>query len=72
MNFIFIYITNPTKDEAKMIAKHLLEKKLIACANIFPINSLYWWKDKIADENEFALIVKTTEENFKNLTQNRI
>ena len=40
-NFIFIYITNPNKDEAKKIAKHLLNKKLIACGNIYPINSIY-------------------------------
>ncbi|MBU2635343.1 divalent-cation tolerance protein CutA [Patescibacteria group bacterium] len=65
MNFIFVYITNPTKKEAKKIAKHLLKKRLIACANIFPINSLYWWEGKIADENEFVLIAKTIEANFE-------
>lgn len=65
MNFIFVYITNPTKEEARKIAKHLLKNKLIACANIFPINSLYWWKGKIADEKEFVLIVKTIKGNFE-------
>lgn len=65
MKLIFIYITNPTKEEAKKIARHLLEKKLIGCANIFPIESLYWWKEKITDENEFVLIAKTKEENFE-------
>jgi len=65
MNFIFVYITNPTKKEAKKIAKHLLEKRLIACANIFPINSLYWWKGKIVDDNEFVLIAKTSNANFE-------
>lgn len=61
----FIYITNPTEEEAEKIAKHLLYKKLIACANIFPIHSLYLWKGKIADENEFVLIAKTNETNFE-------
>ena len=65
MNFIFIYITASTKKEAKKIATHLLEKRLIACANIFPINSLYWWENKIVDENEVVLIAKTKESNFK-------
>lgn len=64
MNFIFIYITNPTKKEAKKIARYLLKRRLIACANIFPINSLYWWEGKIVDNNEFVLIVKTTKNNF--------
>lgn len=65
MNFIFIYITNPTKKEARRVAKHLLQKKLIGCANISPINSLYWWNGKIADEKEFVLIAKTKRNNFE-------
>ena len=66
MNFIFIYITNPTKQEARKIAKHLLSKKLIACANIHsPVNSLYPWKGKLADETEYVLIAKTLNENFE-------
>lgn len=65
MNLILIYITNPTKQEAKKIARHLLEKKLVACANIFPIESTYWWKGKIVDGKEFILIVKTKNNNFE-------
>lgn len=64
MNFIFIYITNPTEKKAEKIANFLLKKKLIACANIFPIKSLYWWNRKIAQEKEVVLIVKTTKNNF--------
>ena len=37
MKYIFVYITNPTKKEAEKIARHLLEKRLIACANVFPV-----------------------------------
>jgi len=66
MKFVFVYITNPTKEEARKIAKHLLSKKLIACANIYSgINSIYPWKGKIADETEHILIAKTTEANFE-------
>ncbi len=65
MDLVFIYITNPTREEAKKIAERLLEKKLIACGNIFPINSLYWREGKIADENEFVLIAKTIDANFE-------
>jgi len=65
MNFVIIYITNPTMEEAKKIARHLLERKLIACANIFPISSLYWWDGEITDDNEFVLLAKTGEHNFE-------
>jgi periplasmic divalent cation tolerance protein len=62
MIFNWIYITAGSEDEAKKIAVHLLEKHLIACANIFPIRSIYHWKGNLEDEKEFALILKTQEE----------
>ncbi len=67
--FIFVYITCESLDEARRIARHLLEKKLIACANIFPIRSLFWWKGKIEECNEFVMIVKTKAEKFKELRE---
>ena len=33
--------------------------------NIFPINSLYWWKNKIVDAKEFVMIAKTAKTNFE-------
>ena len=62
-NSIFIYVTAPPA-EAKNIALHLLQKKLIACANLFPIHSLYQWEGKIKDEPECVLILKTTAAHF--------
>jgi periplasmic divalent cation tolerance protein len=67
MDLIFVYITNPTKKEAKKVAHHLLKKKLIACANLFPIESLYRWEGKMTHEREYALIAKTTKSNFKHV-----
>lgn len=65
MSFIFVYITNPNKAEANRIALYLLKKRLIACANIFPIESQYWWKGKIEKAKECVLIAKTIKENFE-------
>ena len=67
MKYIFVYITNPTKKEAEKIARHLLEKRLIACANIFPIESFYWWKKKIESGKEFVLIGKTIEKKYQKI-----
>lgn len=61
---ISVYITTDTKDTAKKIARHLLKKRLIACANIFPIDSMYWWNGKIAEDAEFAVILKTRADKF--------
>jgi len=59
MSFIIIYITNPNLKTAKKVAAHLLKKKLIACANIFPIQSTYSWKGKVKNAKEYVAIVKT-------------
>lgn len=59
MTFTFLYITAGTEQEAARIARHLLQKKLIACANIFPISSLYRWQGKIKEEREVVVILKT-------------
>lgn len=62
-----VYITCRNEKEAVKISKYLLEKRLIACSNIHPIRSLYWWKGKIQDEKEFVMIAKTTEKNYEKI-----
>jgi len=64
---IIIYITCKDKEEAVKISKILLENKLIACTNFFPIQSMYWWQSKIQDDNEFAVIAKTKDENYEKI-----
>lgn len=59
MTFTFLYVTAGTEPEAAKIARYLLQKKLIACANIFPVQSLYRWKGKIQEEREIVIILKT-------------
>ena len=66
---ILIYITCKDEQEAVKISKHLLNKKLIACSNIHPVRSMYWWNKKIADEREFVKIAKTKEKNYKTIKE---
>lgn len=65
MPFIDIWITNPSKAVAKKVALHLLKNRLGACANIFPVHSAYWWKNKIEKTHEWVLIFKTLARNYK-------
>ena len=58
------YIVCKDAVEAEKISLHLLKKRLIACANIFPIRSMYWWKGKMMNEAENVIIAKTNEGNF--------
>ena len=62
MSFLAIYITNPDASTAKTVSRHLLDKKLVACANILPITSMYWWKGEQTETNEVVTLVKTTQQ----------
>ncbi|MDP7115738.1 MAG: divalent-cation tolerance protein CutA [Candidatus Woesearchaeota archaeon] len=62
-----VYITCKNRAEARRIAKELLSKRLIACANYFPISSLYRWKGKIVDDREIALLCKSSKKQFHNI-----
>jgi len=59
-----IYITCKDEEEAVKISKHLLEKRLIACSNMYPVRSMYRWQGKIQDEKEFVMMAKTKEKNY--------
>jgi len=61
---VIVYITNPSLEKAKELAKHLLNKRIVACANIYQSNSMYWWEGAIVDEDEYIMVAKTVEENF--------
>ena len=65
MNFILIYITHPDLSTAQKIVTSLMEKRLVACGNFFPIQSTYWWKGKIENSEEIVSIVKTKKENWE-------
>jgi|TARA_Y100000031_G_C8127185_1_gene341116 periplasmic divalent cation tolerance protein len=64
-----LYITCKDEEEAVKISKHLLEKRLIACSNIHPIRSLYWWEGKIQDTKESVIIAKTIEKNYNKIKE---
>jgi len=56
-----LFITTADQKEAEKIARALVEKRLVACANIIPkIKSVYWWKGKVEESGEALLLCKTT------------
>ena len=59
MSFIAVYITHENMEQAERVARRLLEKRLVACANFFPVRSTYWWKGKLEDADEVVSLLKT-------------
>lgn len=57
---IVILSTASSREEAKRIAKCLVEEKLAACVQIVPgLESVYVWQGKLCDEPEFLLLIKS-------------
>jgi periplasmic divalent cation tolerance protein len=54
-----------SQDEARKIARHLVEQRLAACVNIVPrMESIYGWQGKLESSGEWLLLIKTTVERF--------
>lgn len=69
-NLRLIYITTPTKEEARTIGRALVEQKLAACVNILDnMESIYRWEGEIKEEQECLMIAKTHYSKVKQLTQ---
>ena len=57
--FLVFYVTHPDEATAQRIADALLQDRLVACANVFPMASAYWWEGAIAREGEWVSVLKT-------------
>jgi len=63
---ILILWTCKELEEARRIAKALLEERLIACASILPaVESLFHWQGKIDLAEECKVFLKTDERHFE-------
>jgi periplasmic divalent cation tolerance protein len=58
--YAMVFITAADNEEARLIAKVLLEQKKAACVSIIDgMNSTYWWKGAVENATESLLMVKT-------------
>ncbi|MCX7593301.1 MAG: divalent-cation tolerance protein CutA [Fischerella sp.] len=62
-----VLVTAASSEEAEAIASVLVEAKLAACVNFFPIQSVYTWQGKVQKEQEWQLFIKTDLSQFSSL-----
>ena len=62
---IVVLTTVGSEDQAIRMAEELVDGRLAACVNIqSAVRSIYRWKGKIWDDEEFLLVIKTTKPAF--------
>jgi periplasmic divalent cation tolerance protein len=60
-----VLCTAGSEEEARKIARHLVEQRLASCVNIVPqIESIYRWQGNVDSAREWLLLIKTTVEKF--------
>ncbi|HHV25269.1 MAG TPA: divalent-cation tolerance protein CutA [Methanosarcina sp.] len=62
-----VYITAGNMENASHIARELVSRRLAACVNMFPISSVYRWKEEVEEDNEIAMFVKTDSSRFEEI-----
>lgn len=68
---IVIISTYPNKKSISKTANTVVKKRLAACVNYTKIGSVYAWKGKMENTEEFLALFKTTEK-AKNLLKKEI
>ena len=58
---LFVVVTTTVDGEspARQLARRIVEARLAACVQLFPIHSIYRWKGKVESADEYLLLAKT-------------
>jgi periplasmic divalent cation tolerance protein len=69
-----VLVTCATLEEARKIARDVVEKKLAACVNIVThaVESFYSWEGKLENSSEYLLMMKTVEERVEELQKHTL
>jgi periplasmic divalent cation tolerance protein len=55
-----VYCAVPDRALAQELARAAVGKRLAACANFWPLRSVYWWRGRVEESDEHALLLKTS------------
>jgi periplasmic divalent cation tolerance protein len=65
--FAIVMTTCGGKPEAEVIAARLVEERLSACVQMFPIESVYRWEGAVRHANEWMLFCKIQSNDYANV-----
>ncbi len=62
-NLVVVLTTMPDDRRTDELARTLVDERLAACVNVHgPMTSVYRWKDRVEQEPERQLVIKTTRD----------
>jgi len=62
-----VYVTAPDRATARRIARAVVDRRLAACANLWPAESVYHWRGTREETREFVIVFKTRESLLRRL-----
>ena len=68
--YIQVFTTAESKEDAQRIARTVVEARLAACAQVVgPIESTYWWQGAVETSGEWLCVIKSKREAYEQLEQ---
>ncbi len=64
MKIIAVFTSVGNHEEAKLIAKTIVDKRLAACSQISEIESFYHWNGSVQNEKEYRILFKADAQNY--------
>jgi periplasmic divalent cation tolerance protein len=65
---IVVLSTCGSRDEARRIARRLVERRVAACVSVAPgVESVYRWQGDVENSEEWLLVIKSTREAWEAL-----
>ncbi|WP_260260248.1 divalent-cation tolerance protein CutA [Vibrio intestinalis] len=67
MAYCIALTTTNSEENKQALIEQILNQQLAACIQTMPIESHYVWKDELCCDNEWLLVIKTTQKNYPEL-----
>ncbi len=64
---LVVLVTAESGEQARQLARQLLQNRLAACVNFVPVESMFLWQGAIQEEKEVLMIIKTRSGSFDDL-----
>jgi periplasmic divalent cation tolerance protein len=64
----FVYTTVKNEGEAAVLANNAIHAHLVACADFWPIRSLYMWEGYVEDIVQYMVVFTTDDRQVEDLT----